>query len=202
MQARSALFLKRENALLASLFIKSKGQVALLYGDVAGLDFQGMTWPFVFKAGARREAGLDAVFSAGEWPFPPHFFDLVLLSRPRAQGEALAVMIKAAKAVLRPDGRLLISGRAGGSLKILSALQQQDFTAKVHRFHVCRPAALNRFLEKALPFLARGWMIEARLQTISLTPLQEKDLGLLMERLLARDGLGAEPVMKQVDHDA
>ncbi|MCX7123751.1 MAG: hypothetical protein NTV32_08860 [Gammaproteobacteria bacterium] len=201
MQDRSALFFKRENSLLAPLLSKCRGQLALIYGVSLRLDFQAIRMPFVFKAGKEWDVQQDVLFAPDEWPLPADFFDLIVLGHPNVQKEDIAVLIREAKTSLRQDGTLIVMGLSRGALKVLSALEQQGFACKVYRFHVCRCSKLNDILEKTLPFLSKGYVIEASIDSVSLTPLQEKTRSLLMERLLSTRPAIANNVIKQDLHE-
>ncbi len=202
MQERSALFFKRENKVLAPIFARCRGQLALIYGADASLSLQALNLPFVFKAHAAQVEGQDVFFAEDKWPLPLDFLDLILLAHPLEQNQALLPLIAEAKKVLCPDGFLLITGWNRRLLKILSALEQQDFSCKVYRFHACRCEWLNRFLEKCVPFLSRGFVIEAHIDTISMTPLQEQNVSLLMARLLQSNAAVAARVMERCEHEA
>ena len=202
MQDRSALFFKRENNLLSPIFARCRGQLALIFGVHAQLDLKTLKMPFIFKAGPQWDDKQDVIFAADQWPLPINFFDLLVLHHPLEQKCVISTLILQAKQVLRPDGTLVITGLNRHLLKTLSALEQQDFSSKVYRFHICRTARLNRILEKIVPFLSAGFVIEARIDAISLTPLQEENLSLLMERLLSTHPAPASNVMKKGDHEA
>jgi SAM-dependent methyltransferase len=169
---------------LAQIFEKCSGQVALLYSVMHQLDLHALRMPFVFQAGPLWSADLDCVFSPEEWPLPVDFFDLILIHQPLEQAWEVGPFIVEAKKSLRADGVLLITGRNRAILKILSALDQAGFSCKVQRFHVCAWRGLNEFFEKWLPFLSRGFVIEARVDAISMTPLQEQKMSLMLEKIL------------------
>ena len=202
MQDRSALFFKRENACIASILPQCCGQLALIYGTGFTLDLAAFKMPFVFKACAESEAQTDLVYAEDQWPLPLNFFDLIVLHHPLEQKRKMDLLIQAAKQALRPDGVLIVTGFNRRILTVLSSLEQQDFCCKVHRFNLCRMESLSHWVGKMLPFLSKGFVIEARIDTVSLTPLQEKNLSQLMARLLPVSQATANPVMRRDEHES
>lgn len=171
-QARLAPLIQREKECLAAVLKGAKRLPWLWYEDHILNTTISSTDACIFRGHSGCAIETDVVFAPDAFPFLPAYFAGVILTHPLEQGLPLALLIANAKQVLSEEGTLVISGYHG-ILKVLSALEHEAFECQVTRFNAGRFPRLNRWLERLVPFLSRGFLIEAKRSVVQLTPLPE-----------------------------
>lgn len=163
--------MERQKTGLAAILGQKKLGFMLLYPDLFHFPLSEFENNRIVRGASHILSTEEVLFSEDSWPFPPHFFDVIVSAPSLEHPFNPHVFVPEARKALQESGCLIITGmkfaclfskkqKKQSLLDWLSCLESQDFICQVQHFRV-----------GFFPFMSRGFIIEAKPNVLPLTAL-------------------------------